>query len=172
MYPPFSFALNIERFLECSSELHNRWVVVNVPDLPRTTNEEDEIVRMALHLRSTIIKARSLAYIQPVLNHYKRANGAPIMPWKDGLSAGLFCSSWGRTPLYDMSFDLQGTPEKLPVHVQPFVRPAPFLRLLRQTVHNTVLTWRDREHRFWIHGSLDEKVWLELDRLSPPQSDA
>ena len=171
MYPPFSFALNIEKFLDCTSELHNRWVVVNVPVLTRMADDEpDEIVKMALRLRDTITNARTILYLQPVLDHYRKANGAPIMPWTDGLSAGLFCSSWGKSPLYDMSFARHGEPEKRPVYIQPYVRSSPLLRFLRQKVHNSVLTWTDRDNRFWIHGSLDNEVWLELDRLNKTHS--
>lgn len=143
-------------------------MVVTVPDLTRTTNnEQEEIMGMALHLRDTITNARTFSYLQPVLDHYRMANGAPITPWTDGLSAGLFCSSWGKIPLYDMSFDLPGAPETRPIYIQPYVHPPPVLRALRQKkVHNTVFTWIDGDHRFWLHGTLDDEVWVELDRLN------
>lgn len=147
-------------------------MVVTVPDLERTTNnEQEEILGMALHLRDTIKSARTFAYLQPVLDHYRKADGAPIMPWTDGLSAGVFCSSWGKSPLYDLSFDLPGAPGTRPMYIQPYIHSSPVLRALRQKVHNTVLTWTDRDHRFWIHGSLGDEVWLELDRLNKTHSD-
>lgn len=141
--------------------------MVNVPNPDETTNnEEDDIVRMACHLRSTIINARGNAYLQPILDYYEEADGVPIMPWKDGLSTGIFCSSWSQNLLCNSKFKLGATPEVQPVYTQPYVGPPAILRPLRQTLDNTVLTWRDRENRFWLYGSLDREVWMELDRLS------
>jgi hypothetical protein len=159
--------LSIEQHLDRTSELHNRWVVVNVPELKQTTNnEEEDIVQMACHLRSTITNARSSAYLQPILNYYEKANGVPIMPWTDGLSTGIFCSSWGEKLLCNTEFKLGEAPEVQPIYTQAYVGPPPILRSLRQSVNNTVLTWRDQENRFWLYGSLDNEMWTELDRLS------
>ncbi|KAF3404893.1 hypothetical protein DPV78_003407 [Talaromyces pinophilus] len=165
-YPPFSFALSIEQHLYSTSELHNRWVVVNVPNPKQTTNnEEEDVVQMACHLRSTIINARSSAYLQPILDYYEKANDVPIMPWKDGLSTGIFCSSWSQNLLCNMKFKLGETPEVQPMYTQAYVGPPPILRSLRQSLDNTVLTWKDRENCFWLSGTLDNEVWTELDRL-------
>jgi hypothetical protein len=140
--------------------------VVNVPNPKQTTNnEEEDVVQMACHLRSTIINARSSAYLQPILDYYEKANDVPIMPWEDNLSTGIFCSSWSQNLLCNMKFKLGETSEVQPMYTQAYVGPPPILRPLRQSLDNTVLTWKDRENRFWLSGTLDNEVWTELDRL-------
>jgi hypothetical protein len=139
---------------------------VNVPNPTQTSaNEEDDIVQMACHLRSTIINARSSAFLQPVLDYYEKAKGVPIMPWKDGLSTGIFCSSWNQNLPCNMQFKVGETSEVQPMDTQAYVGPPPILKRLRQRLDNTVLTWKDRENRFWVSGTLDSEVWTELDWL-------
>lgn len=64
-----------------------------------------------------------------------------------------------------MEFKLGETPEVQPMYTQAYVGLPPILRPLRQSLDNTVLTWKDRENRFWLSGTLDNEVWTELDRL-------
>ncbi|PTU20617.1 hypothetical protein P175DRAFT_0531957 [Aspergillus ochraceoroseus IBT 24754] len=159
-FPPFSFVMTIRRQIAGDSELHNPFVVVAVP-APKITpsSEISTIISLATHIRSTVVNARSLECLNPLVNQYRDARGKPLI-----LSSPVpvtWVSSWTHLPWYDLELQTGKQATARPEYMQGFLRSSGVLNNLGQRVENLLFTWKDPRKGIWIYGNVEE----ELGRL-------
>ncbi|KAJ5742061.1 hypothetical protein N7533_011470 [Penicillium manginii] len=161
-YPAFSFVLNIRRQIKQDTDLHNPWVIVQVPKPPHNSSlGVKNIIDLAAHIRETIRHARTTDCLRPIIDHHKRSLGKPLM-----LDTELLVTSWSHICLYKTDFQLGKNPTIQPEYVQPFVRMPGLFRKLGMRIENTVVTSQDGNGGFWIHGNLEEVVWGSLASIT------
>lgn len=158
--------LNIRRQIEHDVDLHNPWVIIQVPSptlrpATATDSESQTLIRLAVHVRETIHNARSFSCLRDIIEHHRNARGQPML-----LDTMFLVTSWSQqTSLYQTEFQISKEFKTQPVYVHPFVRMPGLFRKFGMRMENTLITSEDGKGGFWVHGCLEGAVWTEFANI-------
>ncbi|PYI18952.1 hypothetical protein BO99DRAFT_303870, partial [Aspergillus violaceofuscus CBS 115571] len=180
--PAIAFIYNFRRHLDQPVQLQNTSWLVSVP-LPAQPNkplirndsdddeevekeEDDRLLTLASCVRDAVQTVRTPA----CLELFRKAHEAmgPWRPFRPALRhpnhRHTLVSSSSQLPWYSLC--LGGGPETRPFYASMAVGLVDLLGLIGLSVHDWILTCKDREGRgFCLYGSLHAEHWAELGRV-------